>query len=429
MDYISRNMAKKLENTVKTFSAVYLSGARQCGKSTLVRHILSSNAANYITFDTTAVMAAAKKDPEAFISNLPKDRLNIIDEIQRVPEIYLKLKKYVDDKRFTGNGRALFILTGSANIPALPELAKSLAGRMAVLTLYPFSVAEMHNTDANFISRIWNDDLSIKSHKRVNLIDFITKATFPEIALNSDIDRSIWFDSYLSTILQRDAVEFANIRKPELIYQLLVSLSGRVGSLLKNEDIMKDTGMNQFTFEKYKSFCNATFMTFEIPSWSKPNKLNKRFVKSKKIYFTDTNFLCFLMRRDIREVFERDRPLMGHLFENFIASEIMKSTGVLPGKFYVSHFNPVRGEGKETDFVIENGAGEAIAIEVKLDSSLNARDFANLELCRNTIGNRFKRGIVLYTGEEAVPFGDKLWAVPLALGLLPEYPYNNRRTH
>jgi predicted AAA+ superfamily ATPase len=153
-------------------------------------------------------------------------------------------------------------------------------------------------------------------------------------------------------------------------------------------------------------------MTFEIPSWSKPNKLNKRFVKSKKIYFTDTNFLCFLMRRDIREVFERDRTLMGHLFENFIASEIMKSIGVLPGKFYVSHFNPVRGEGKETDFVIENDTGEAIAIEVKLASSLNAKDFANLELCRNTIGDRFKRGIVLYTGEEAVPFGDKLWAVP-----------------
>jgi predicted AAA+ superfamily ATPase len=395
MDYISRNMAKKLENTVKTFSAVYLNGARQCGKSTLVRNIPSSCDVNYITFDTTAVMAAAKKDPEAFVSNLPKDKLNIID-----------------------------------NIPALPELAKSMAGRMAVLTLYPFSVAEIHNTDANFIDRIWNDDFSIKSHKRANLIDLITRSTFPEIALNSDIDRSIWFDSYLSTILQRDAVEFANIRKPELIYQLLVSLSGRVGSLVKNEDIMKDIGMNQFTFEKYKSFCNATFMTFEIPSWSKPNKLDKRFVKSKKIYFTDTNFLCFLMRCNIRKVFERERPLMGHLFENFIASEIMKSTGALPGKFYVSHFNPVRGEGKETDFVIENDMGEAIAIEVKLDSSLNAKDFAGLEICRNTIGDRFKKGIVLYTGEEMVPFGDKLWAVPFGFNfsILPLQRIYGRNT-
>jgi len=396
MDYISRNMAKKLENTVKTFSTVYLNGARQCGKSTLVRHIMPSDAINYITFDTNAIMVAAKKD-----------------EIQQVPELFFKLKKYVDDKRFESDGKALFIMTGSASILTLPELAKSMAGRMAVLTLYPFSVAEMHNTDANFIDKIWNYDFSIKNYEKANLIDLITESTFPEIALAKDIDRSVWFDSYLSTILQRDATEFANIRKPELIYQLLVSLSNRVGSLVKNENIMKDTGMNQFTFEKYKSFCNATFMTFEIPSWSRPNKLDKRFVKSKKVYFTDTNFLCFLMRRDIRNVFEKDRQLMGHLFENFIASEIMKSIGVLPGKFYVSHFNPVRGEGKETDFVIENDAGEAVAIEVKLDSSLNAKDFVNLELCRDTIGDNFKKGIVLYTGEEAVPFGDKLWALPV----------------
>jgi len=413
MDYISRNMAKKLENTVKTFSTVYLNGARQCGKSTLVRHIMPSDAVNYITFDTNSIMVAAEKDPEAFILNLPKDKLNIIDEIQRVPELFFKIKKYVDDKRFESDGRALFIMTGSASILTLPELAKSMAGRMAVLTLHPFSVAEMRNADANFIERIWRDDLSIKNYEKANLIDLITESTFPEIALARDIDRSVWFDSYFSTILQRESTEFANIRKPELIYQLLVSLSNRVGSLVKNESIMKDIGMNQFTFEKYKSFCNAAFITFEVPSWSKPNKLDKRFVKSKKVYFTDTNFLCFLMRRDIGNVFEKDRQLMGHLFENFIASEIMKSTSVLPGKFYVSHFNPVRGEGRETDFVIENDAGETVAIEVKLDSSLNAKDFENLELCCDTIGDNFKKGIVLYTGAESVPFGDKLWALPI----------------
>ena len=104
---------------------------------------------------------------------------------------------------------------------------------------------------------------------------------------------------------------------------------------------------------------------------------------------------------------------MGHLFENFIASEIMKSISVLPGKFHVSHFNPVRGDGNETDFLIEKDNGETIAIEVKLNSSLNDFDFKNLELCHNTIGNKFKKGIVLYTGEHLVPFGDKLWAVPV----------------
>jgi len=360
-----------------------------------------------------ALRMAAQTDPDTFISKLPRDKLNIIDEVQRVPEVYLQLKKWVDEGRFEGGGRTQFLLTGSANIFALPKLAKAMVGRMAVLTLYSFSSAEVNNSGFNFINKLWNDNLSITNYRRADLVNIIKDATYPEIALNRDIDRGVWFDGYLSTILDRDVTEFAKIRKPELIYQLLVSLCSRVGSLMNNDSIMKDSGLNQGTFEKYKSLCSATFLTFEIQPWARSNKLNKRFVKSPKIYFTDTNFLCFMMRRDISDVYKNDPTLMGHLFENFIATEIIKSTSALPGKFYVSHFNPVRGEGKETDFVIENDNGEAIAIEVKLDSSLNPKDFKNLELCRDTIGNNFKKGVVLYTGEDLVPFGDRLWAIPV----------------
>ncbi|MCL2762489.1 MAG: ATP-binding protein [Treponema sp.] len=413
MAYIRRILAKKLENTTKTFSATYLSGARQCGKSTLVRHLLSLDDAHYLTFDTTTVRTMAKKDPEAFIASLPTDKLNIIDEVQRVPAVNVLLKKAVDERRFEGQGKALFLLTGSANIFGVPKLAKAMVGRMAVLTLHPFSAAEIHNSDVNFIEKLWKDTGSFKNYERADLTSIIKNATFPEIALHKDIDQSVWMDSYIDTILDRDAAEFAKIRKPELVYQLLVSLCSRVGSLMNNDNIMKETGFNQITYEKYKSFCNATFLTFEIQPWSRPNKLNKRFVKSKKIYFTDTNLLCFLMRCDISEVYAKDPSLMGHLFENFIATEIMKSISALPGKFHVSHFNPVRGDGKETDFVIEKDNGETIAIEVKLDSSLNENDFKNITLCRDTIGSKFKKGIVLYTGEVMAPFSDKLWAVPV----------------
>ena len=413
MNYIHRILTKKLEDTVKTFSAAYLSGARQCGKSTLVRRFLSADDVNYITFDTTVARMAAQKDPDAFIAKFPTDRLNVIDEVQRVPEVYLSLKKLVDERRFRGRGKAQFLLTGSANIFALPQLAKAMVGRMAVLTLYPFSAAEINNSSTNFINKLWDDDLSIKKYRRADIAKTIKNATFPEIALNCDIDRSVWLDGYFDTILDRDAAELAKIRKPEMIYQLLVSMSSRVGSLLNNDNIMKEAGFNQGTFEKYKSLCNAAFLTFEVQSWSRPNKLNKRFVKSKKTYFTDTNFLCFLLRRDISDVYKNDGALMGRLFENFAATEIMKSTSALPGKFYVSHFNPVREDGRETDFVVEKDNGEAAAIEVKLDSTLSGKDFRNLELCRDTIGENFKKGIVLYTGQDLAPFGDRLWAVPV----------------
>jgi predicted AAA+ superfamily ATPase len=413
MGIIRRILQNKLENTVNTFAATYLCGARQCGKSTLVQHLLSLDNVNYITFDTTAVRVSARKDPDTFVDKLPKGRLNIIDEVQRVPSIYYLIKKQVDESRLAGKGKALFLLTGSANIFALPKLAKAMVGRMAILTLYPFSASEIVNSNINFIDKLWNDDLAIKKYKKADLIKVVKSSTFPQIALDTGIDESVWMDSYLDTILERDAAEFAKIRKPEMIYQLLASLSVRVGSLVNNDNIMSETGFNQGTYEKYKAFCNAAFLTFDVQPWAKPNKLNKRFVKRNKIYFTDTNFLCYLMRRNISDIYENDPSQMGHIFENFIASEIMKSASALPGKYYLSHFNPVRGEGNETDFIVEKDDGKTVAIEVKLDSSLNDKDFKNLELCRDTIGGKFLKGIVIYTGEDIVPYGDKLWAVPV----------------
>ena len=236
MRYFYRNLTKKLESTAKTFAATYLNGGRQCGKSTLVRHLLSYADANYLTFDAITIRAAAKKDPDAFIASLPKNKLNIIDEVQRVPAIHLSLKKAVDERRFSGKNKAVFLLTGSANIFGLPKLAKAMVGRMANLTLYPFSAAEIYNSETNFMDKLWNDTLSFKNYKRADLAGTVKDATFPEIALDKDIDRSVWMDSYIDTILDRDAAEFAKIRKPELVYQLLVSLSSRVGNLVNNDN-------------------------------------------------------------------------------------------------------------------------------------------------------------------------------------------------
>jgi len=413
LDFIQRNIAKKLEDITKTFSAVYLNGPRQCGKSTLVQNLLPAKNANYMTFDTTAIRTAAKKDPESFISSLPVDKINIIDEVQRVPSIHMLIKKKIDEKRFKGQGKSLFLLTGSANIFALPNLSNAMVGRMAILTLYPFSAAEINNSKTNFIEKLWNEKLIIKNYQRIDLINTIKNATFPEIAIDKNIDRNVWMDGYIDTILERDAVELAKIKKPELILQLLASLCCRVGSLLNNDNVMSETGLNQITYDKYKSFCNNVFLTIEVQPWAKPNKLNKRFVKSKKLYFTDTNFLCFLLRRDISEIYKNDASFMGHIFENFIATEIMKSINTLPDKYYVSHFNPVRGDGKKTDFIVEKDNGEVLAIEVKLDSTLSEKDFKNLETCRNIIGSKFKRGVVLYPGQDLVPFGENFWAVPV----------------
>jgi predicted AAA+ superfamily ATPase len=211
-------------------------------------------------------------------------------------------------------------------------------------------------------------------------------------------------------MLQRDIRTVADIRNPDKIFQLLSMLTLRVGSLLNNAAVIREAGFDAKTYERYKGAIINTFLVFELRPWAKPSSLNKRFVKSSKLYFNDTNLLCYLMRRDIKEMYKNDRPVMGHLFENFIATEIMKNANALPN-IEVSHFN--LASGKEIDFVLEKSNGETIGIEVKLDSTLSEKDFANMALLREIVGKKFKRGIVIYTGTEIVPWGKDLWAIPV----------------
>jgi len=412
MAYIHRILEDTMKKTVKTRSLVYLNGMRQCGKSTLVQNISIDRKLNYVTFDNPAQLLFARNDPSGFLQNLPENMLNVIDEVQLAHELFRNFKIAVDKNRLVDKKEALYVLTGSANIFALPELADALVGRMAILTLFPFSVSEIKETGVNFLEKLWNDDLTPKKYPRANIVSLISSATFPGIALDRKIDRFQWFNDYLTTLLQRDVRPLADIKNPENVYKLIVSLSQRAGGLLNNANVMQETGLDAKTYEKYKALCNNAFLTFELPSWSKPNKLNKRFVKQKKLYFSDTCLLCHIMQRDMEEIYKNDKRVMGHLFENFIATEIMKASKSF-GSFSVSHFNPVQNQGKEVDFVIESHDGKTVGIEVKLDGTINEKDWFNMNVMQETIGNRFIKGIIIYTGTELMQLSRNIWAVPV----------------
>ncbi|MDR3236880.1 MAG: ATP-binding protein [Spirochaetia bacterium] len=410
MRYLNRELAKLVSKTVETRPLIYLNGPRQVGKSTLAEHIFSSKEINYISFDSPIILTAAKSDPGVFVQSLPENKLNIIDEIQMAPEIFIHLKIAIDKSRKEGSAAKLFLLTGSANLLALPKLSESLVGRMSVLTLLPFSSAEYRQSGVNFVERLWEDDLAYHKYKNEDMLDMITGATYPEIAMEKKINRIQWFDDYLTTILQRDIQTVAEIRNPERVIQLLAMLSMRVGGLLNNAAISREAGFDVKTYDRYKGAVRNMFLISELPPWAMPNRLGKRFVRAPKLYFNDTNMLCYLMRRDIHDIYKTDRNMMGHLFENFIANEIMKNANALTD-VTVSHFNSA--DGKEIDFVLEKLNGETIGIEVKLSSTLSDKDFANMALLRRIAEKKFVKGIVIYSGRELLPWGDKLWAVPV----------------
>ena len=406
MTFIKRNILKQVEESVKTRPLTYLNGGRQVGKSTLCAHFPEK--ANHITFDSPLVLVSAKSEPETFINSLPDDILNVIDEVQFAPEIFPYLKMQIDRNRLEGNTKQRFLLTVSANIMAIPKLSEALVGRMSIITLYPFSTCEYFESNISLTDRLFNEDLRIKKYDNYNILDVIKSATYPEISLDNSIDRIKWFDSYLTTILNRDIKALSDLRNPDLIVALLSMLSMRTGGLLNNTEIAKEVGIDYRTYEKMLSFVINSFMVFEVKPWARPNKLNKRFVKSPKLYFTDCNFLSYIMKRSLDELYSNDKITFGHIFENFIAAELVKTSKV--NNIELSHYRTQ--SGKEADFVLENMNGDVVGIEVKSSTTIDKKYISGLLELKEICGDKFKKGIVLYTGNDIVPLSDKIWAVP-----------------
>jgi predicted AAA+ superfamily ATPase len=414
MAYIRRFLDNFLAETLDSRPLVYLNGPRQTGKSTLVQNFNPEKETNYISFDSPLILDAARSDGANFIRSLPEDKLNILDEVQMAPEIYPYLKMAIDERRQKNQNKAMYLLTGSANLMALPELSKALVGRMSVLTLLPFSSVEIQTpggVDGSLIEKLYREDPAYRRCEAGDFLDMIGRSTFPEPALSPNLNRTQWFDDYVTTILQRDVLTLNDIRNPAKIVTLLSALAMRAGGLLNNSQAAVDAGLDSKTYERYKGAVVNTFIIFEMLAWAKPNRLNKRFIKAAKLFFYDTNLLAYFMRRDIGEIFQNDRTAMGHLFENYVATEIMKRLSSLPG-YGVFHFRTA--DRKELDFVIERGNGDILGIEAKLSDSLEDRDFNGLKFLRETVGEQFKRGFVIYTGNEILPWGKDLWALPVS---------------
>lgn len=410
MKYINRQISNKLLKALDVSPVVFLNGPRQAGKSTLVQAIAKKEyPAEYVTFDSTTQMAAAVNSPESYL----KERKGalIIDEVQIVPEIFRALKIVVDELRqeYGSKLKCRYLLTGSANILALPKLSDQLVGRINVLTLYPISGSESFGSNGDFIRRLFNKDFEADNRK-VKLLDVMYASTFPEISGVEMNKRTTWFDGYITTILQRDVRALAEIEKLSILPNLLRILANRAGGLVNDADIARDAGLNSVTSRNYKTLLKMLFLTFELPPWYR--NIGKRLVKSPKGYITDTLLLCHLLQYDLRDL-EKNRPeLFGHILENFVATELLKIITFHNDKIDLFHFRT--SDNKEVDFVLEKQNGKLSAVEVKQRDNVSKSDFKGLEELQRLTGDDFICGIVLYRGKDVVPFGQKLWAVPIS---------------
>jgi predicted AAA+ superfamily ATPase len=417
LEFLDRHITPRIKEALKFSPIVFLNGAKQTGKSTLVqslaRELSSANEpAPYVTLDRPVLLASASSAPEAFLTSYHGHPV-IIDEVQLAPELLRALKIVVDEARSERGGSASgrYLLTGSANILALLKLADPLVGRVEILTLYPFTAAEATHNVSGGIERLLRLDFSNLNDRGLSLLNAIKKGTFPEIVEAGIGERRIWFDGYITSILQRDVRQISELEKISLLPHLLSILATRVGGLMNDSDIAREVGLNAVTGKSYRGILKLMFLTLDVRPWHR--NVGKRLVKAPKGYLVDTNLICHLLDYDIDDVASTKPDLFGHLLENFVATELLKQLSNSDIKAELYHFRT--SDGKEVDFILERPDGSVLAIEVKRAETVNMDDFKGIKVFQELAGKDFIGGVVLYSGKDVAPFGNNWWAVPFSV--------------
>jgi hypothetical protein len=405
-EFYPRYLRPRIEEALEDSPAVLLHGPRQCGKTTLARLVGDDAGFAYRTFDDDVQRSAAKADPIGYVADLP-DRV-VLDEVQRVPDLFTSLKAAVDARRAPGR----FILTGSANVLLVPRLADSLAGRMEILRLHPLSQAELNRKPCEFLSRLFSASFKASSSARREgsaLAERVVRGGFPAaLARVSSRRRATWYRDYADTLIQRDIRDLGRIGALDALPRLLTLAAGQTACLMNVSEIAAPFQISRPTIREYLTLLSRIFLLDELPSWH--SNLMKRLVKTPKLHIGDTGLACALLGLSEDALLE-DRSLFGRLLESFVYQELRRlaSWREEPIAFY--HFRDK--DGVEVDLVLES-EGRIAGVEVKASSTVRSEDFKGLRKIRDAAPKRFVAGAVLYDGETAAGFGDGLYAVPLS---------------
>jgi predicted AAA+ superfamily ATPase len=402
-----RNITDALLEALRDRPVVLVNGPRQSGKTTLVRSLAEGvHPAAFRSLDEAPVLAAASADPPSFLAEI--DGPVVLDEVQRVPDLFLAIKAEVDRLRRPGR----FLLTGSADVLLLPKLADALPGRMEILTLWPFSQGELEGIREGFVDAVFVETLPHLPPvpaRPGDLWDRIVRGGFPEVQeLDIVKRREAWFGSYITTILQRDVREMAHIAGLTEMPRLLSLLATRAGGLLNAAELSSPSGLPWSTLKRYLALLEKTFLVQMVPAWS--GNLGRRLVKAPKVLLADSGLIAFMLGVGAERL-AADRTQFGGLVECFVAMELIKQATWSETRPTLWHLR-AQG-GKELDFVLEDRRGRLVGIEVKSSATVKADDFKWLRAFAEATGKRFWRGIVLYVGREAVPFGERLHALPI----------------
>jgi predicted AAA+ superfamily ATPase len=387
---------------------VVVNGARQVGKSTLAKLIVDgSPEARELYLDDPAVLAAAESDPSAFVRH---DGLLLIDEIQRVPELLLPIKREVD--RDPRPGR--FLLTGSARLLGLRDLPDALPGRTETIELWPLSQGEIDGAPDAFVDVVFSRGSEVALPAcELTKRDYVGRALrggYPEaVRRDPGRRRARFFDSYITDLVTRDVRQIADIERPAEMRRLLSVVAARMGTLAVAQSIANDDGLARMTLTRYLDLLELVFVIRRIPAWS--SNLTTRAISTPKLIVTDSGLGGRLIGLSEDRVKDPTAPV-GPLLENFAIGEVARQLTWNEEPVQLFHY---RDRDKvEVDMVLEHASGQVIGIEVKAAETVRGDDFRGLRHLGDRLGDRFRAGFVLYAGEQSLSFGEKLKALPIA---------------
>lgn len=386
---------------------VAIQGARQVGKTTLVRQVIDGLGGRLETLDDEDTRRSADEDPVGFLTREP-DRLLAVDELQRVPKLILALKLIVD--RDPRPGR--FLVTGSADLVRMPTSEDTLAGRVENVDLYGFSQGELVGHVERFVDRALDGDRFLGHTSSLSRHAYLERATsggYPEALQRAEgRRRDDWLDGYLARIVDRDAPEVSSLRRIRELPRILEAVAARNAAELNLADLARDTEIPVRTLGPYLELLEILYLVHRLPAWSR--NLTKRAVARPKVAVVDTGLAARLIHTSARGA---AGDLAGPLLEGFVAGELRRQLAWSETRARLAHFRD-RSEG-EVGLVLDAADGRVVGIEVKSAVSVGRRDARGLETLRDKLGARFVGGFVLHSGQRSRSLGERITAAPIDL--------------
>jgi uncharacterized protein len=405
---LPRHARRAITAALADTRVVVLNGARQTGKSTLAKLVMPEYPGSELRYlDEAPLREAAQADPSSFVRH---NGLLVIDEVQRVPDLFLAIKHEVDVDPRPGR----FLLTGSARLVGLRDIPDLLPGRSETIELSPLSQGEIDGDPDGFIDAVFARGVDLRpipSHlRRDDYLERALRGGYPEAVRRSDVSRrSRFFESYISEVINRDIRQLADIERTGDMRRLVNLVAASTGTLANPLNMANRLQVPATTVKRYLDLLDLVFITRRVPAWS--SNLVTRAVAAPKLILNDSGLAAHLTGMSVNRARHPTAPV-GPLIETFVIGELSRQLTFARQQVRLYHYRD--RDRYEVDALLESAAGEIVACEIKAAETVRSEDFRGIQRIQRQVGDQLIAGIVLYAGQSPLSFGERLRAWPIS---------------